>query len=147
MDRPFNIYLNDDLEWSRGKRAAHAAHAALALHGIRYTHALRVLNAKPRDIELCDLKLPVDDARSGVVVDHPNDAVTVYIVYRKSDSRDTTARIAAQTALYMYRGEVPNLFQITSSSESVIRDMPVVVRDQGRTELAPGTVTAGATWI
>lgn len=48
--RDATVLLNDDLEWSRGKRAAHAVHASLALHGIKYRHAVRVLNAKPRDI-------------------------------------------------------------------------------------------------
>ena len=144
--RPFVIVLNDDLDWSRGKRAAHAAHAALALHNIRYTHAVRVLNAKVRDIAACDLRLPVDNTRCGISREYDADAVTVHVIVKKSDTRDITALTAAQMVVYAYLSFVPHPVSLVSGTEADVLSQSVVIRDQGRTEIPHGTVTAGASW-
>lgn len=144
--KPFAIVLNDELEWSRGKRAAHAAHAALALHGAKYTHAVRVLNAKPRDLDMCDLRLPVEGVRCGMSRDYDADAVTVHVVVKKSDTRDTTALTVAQMMVYKYLGFIPDSVTLVSGTESDVLSQRSVVRDHGRTELPRGTVTAGASW-
>ena len=51
-ERPLRIWWNRSLRGriSPGKLAAHAAHAALAAYGIRYTHPIVVLAAGPRRI-------------------------------------------------------------------------------------------------
>lgn len=140
------IVLNDDLEWSRGKRAAHAAHALLGLYGITYTHAVRVLNAKPRDLEHCDIRIPDPEHRYAVSRDYDSDSVTVYIASRKSDTRDLTATLAARAAVFLYTGELFERVEIHSATAELVRQQRVVIRDQGRTEIPRGSVTAGASW-
>lgn len=130
----FVITLNDTLEWSRGKRAAHAAHAALALYGIKYTHAIRVLNAKPRELDMCDSVLPAEYGRCGIVREYDSDAMTIKVVVKKSDTRDDTARMAVRMVIYLYTGDVATDFEIVSGDEYSTTHNDVVVRDQGRTE-------------
>lgn len=49
---PLKIYMNTNIkEWSRGKYAAHAVHAALTAMGVHHGGAVIVLGAKPREIE------------------------------------------------------------------------------------------------
>ena len=141
--RDATVLLNDNLDWTRGKRSAHATHAALALHGIKYTHAVRVLNAKPRDIIGDHTYLREDGAPLACAEKTPG-ALIIKTVVRGSDSRDDTARIAAECALRFY-GIEGRVTPHGVRSEQV-RTLPVVIHDAGRTELAPGTLTASADW-
>lgn len=138
------VVLNDDLEWSRGKRAAHAAHAWLAARGINYTHAIRVLNVKPRELENVEAVVPDTDHRYGVSYDEASDALIVYIAARKSYTRDATAILAVNAVAYWYTGYVLSGVTITSGNSDDVLAMPNIVRDQGRTEIPAGSVTAGS---
>lgn len=93
--RDATVLLNDDLDWTRGKRAAHAVHAALALHGVKYRHAVRVLNAKPREISGRNALFREDGAPLALA-ERLQDALVLRVVVRGSDTRDDTARIAAE---------------------------------------------------
>ena len=141
--RDATVLLNDDLEWSRGKRAAHAVHASLALHGIKYRHAVRVLNAKSRDITGVHAMLREDGAPLATAERTP-DALVIHVVVRGSDTRDDTARIAAECALRFYG--IDGRVTAHASTHAEVRKLGVVIRDAGRTELTPGTLTAGADW-
>lgn len=50
-DDRLKIYVNTNITMSRGKMAAHAAHAALTAAGVHPDVPIVVLGAKPRDIE------------------------------------------------------------------------------------------------
>jgi PTH2 family peptidyl-tRNA hydrolase len=50
-DGRIRIFVNTNLTWSRGKMAAHVAHAALTAAGVHPGVPIVVLGAKPRDIE------------------------------------------------------------------------------------------------
>ena len=137
------VLLNDDLEWTRGKRAAHAVHATLALHGIKYLHAVRVLNAKPRDITGAYAYLREDGAPLACAEKTP-DALVLHVVVRGADTRDDTARIAAECALRFYG--VEGNVTVRGARAEQVRALNKVIHDAGRTELKPGTLTAGADW-
>lgn len=141
--RDATVLLNDDLEWSRGKRSAHAVHASLALHGIKYRHAVRVLNAKTRDITGVHAMLREDGAPLATAERTP-DALVVRVVVRGSDTRDDTARVAAECALRFYG--IDGRVTVRASTHAEVCKLGVVIRDAGRTELKPGTLTAGADW-
>lgn len=137
------VLLNDDLDWSRGKRAAHAVHASLALYKIKYRHALRVLSAKPREI-VGDHALFREDGAPLAVAERVGWSLVVRVVVRGSDTRDDTARIAAECALRFYG--VEGCVAPRSSTLQEVQRLKLVIHDAGRTELAPGTLTAGAEW-
>lgn len=141
--RDATVLLNDDLDWTRGKRAAHAVHASLALHGIKYHHAVRVLNAKPRDITGVHAYLREDGAPLACAERTP-DALVIRTVVRGADTRDDTARIAAECTLRFYG--IEGRVTPRSSTLKEVRKLTVVIRDAGRTELEPGTLTASADW-
>ena len=58
-EEPLRIWWNKNLDGkiSRGKLAAHAAHAALAAYGIKYTHAIVVLAAGKGKIEAMPINI------------------------------------------------------------------------------------------
>ncbi len=141
--RDATVLLNDDLDWTRGKRAAHAVHASLALHGIKYLHAVRVLNAKPRDITGAHVYLREDGAPLACAERTP-DALVLHVVVRGSDTRDDTARIAAECALRFY--SIEGRVTVLGATQDEVRSLGTVIHDAGRTELKPGTLTAGADW-
>lgn len=49
-DRRIKVFVNTNLNWSRGKMAAHVAHAVLEASGLHPHVPIVVLGAKPRDI-------------------------------------------------------------------------------------------------
>lgn len=146
MTDTLEIYLNDTLEWSRGKRSAHAVHAFLAAHNIFYTHAVRVLNAKPRDFDaeddsvVFDNELPVARAEK----DDNTDALVIHVFSRKSEDRDVTAARAI-CAASMYYGLDTRTVMFADTFEDDA--FSFIIRDAGRTELAPNTFTAASRWI
>lgn len=142
-----HIMLNDDLEWSRGKRAAHAIHAALYTLGVRYTTPVRVLNANTAEAQ----ELPITVTEHGtddVIVAASNiplrEALVVRTVNRKRDTRDDTARNAVRAALAAYA--LPDHDIVIESCDRAAFNNPFlrVICDAGKTELEPGTVTAAA---
>lgn len=141
--RDVTVLLNDDLDWTRGKRAAHAVHASLALHGIKYLHAVRVLNAKPRDITGAYAYLREDGAPLACAEKTP-DALVLHVVVRGADTRDDTARVAAECALRFYG--IEGNVTVRGARAEQVRALNNVIHDAGRTELNPGTLTAGADW-
>ena len=58
-EEPLRIWWNKNLDGkiSRGKLAAHAAHAALAAYGIKYTHPIVVLAAGKAKIEAMPINI------------------------------------------------------------------------------------------
>jgi len=141
--RDATVLLNDDLDWTRGKRAAHAVHASLALHRVKYRHAVRVLNAKPREVT-GDHATFREDGAPLAVAERVKDALVVRVVVRGSDTRDDTARIASECALRFYG--IEGRVTPRSSTLKEVRKLTVIIRDAGRTELEPGTLTASADW-
>lgn len=138
------ILLNDDLAWSRGKRSAHAVHAFLAYHKVRYLHAVVVLNAKPRDIASAESGVVLDaSGRPAAVARRVRGALQVGVHVRKSDTRDDTARLAVLSAAEFY-GVPVGEFRVVSSSEREVRCCRIHISDAGRTELEPGTLTSAA---
>lgn len=59
VEEPLRIWWNKNLDGkiSRGKLAAHAAHAALAAYGIKYTHPIVVLAAGKAKIEAMPINI------------------------------------------------------------------------------------------
>ena len=72
-------------------------------------------------------------------------ALVIRVFTRKSEDRDVTARraVAAALAWYPEAGRVPELRFVSSDAEN-IAEYRNHIRDAGRTELEPGTVTAVA---
>jgi peptidyl-tRNA hydrolase len=146
--RTARVVLNDDLEWTRGKRSAHAVHAVLRIVGHNYAHPVLVLNAKRREIEGdcphiirgregMPLAGAYFDTRGGEL------RLVVRVDFDRSGDRDGTARLAVSAALLAV-GITGIDFEIRSGTVTEALDCPTVIRDHGRTELKPGTITAGA---
>lgn len=81
-----HIMLNADLEWSRGKRAAHAVHAALRAHHVVYDTPVVVLNANVAEASsLAHVVVDGDRVLSGandpLTTDEP---LVVRVVVRKT---------------------------------------------------------------
>lgn len=141
-----SIVLNDGLAWSRGKRSAHAVHAMLRALDVDYDHAVVVLNAKAATLGACDIQVTDDEQRLRAGASRPHGGqLIVRTVVRKSDSRDDTALWAMRAVLGLL-GYPRIPISLSSGMEQDITGCEFFIRDQGRTELAPGTVTAGADW-
>lgn len=141
-----HIMLNADLEWSRGKRAAHAIHAALRAHQVIYDTPVVVLNANVAEASsLAHVVVDGDRVLSGandpVTTDEP---LVVRVVVRKSDTRDDTAVAAVRAAMRAYRLPDIDIISIKEVAADTLKTVPGVIRDAGRTELEPGTVTSAA---
>ena len=158
------IWLNDDLEWSRGKRSAHAVHAALHAMGVLYTTPVRVLNTNVRSASTFpihvwtsvddDILVTTDDYGIAMtesdtlhaVAEYPDShGLTVRTVVRRSDSRNDTATYAVRAALGAYRLLETDIVIESSTLHDITcleRHGASVIRDAGRTEIEAGSVTA-----
>lgn len=137
------IVLNDDLDWSRGKRAAHAAHAALAAYGVTYSHAIVVLRARTRDVRGAEYTFPGDSEMCRL--ERSETCLKLWVVIGNTATRDDTADLAARAAVFHHLGTIIGAgdLGIVSGTEDQIVEMPIVIRDNGHTELPRGTITAG----
>lgn len=82
------------------------------------------------------------DQRVAYRFDAESDALVIHIAVRKTENRDVTALQASYAALDYYRVEDIHI-EVGGGTESEVRGCMTVIRDAGRTELEPGTVTAG----
>lgn len=143
------VSVNNTLDWSRGKRAAHVAHAVLHLHGIFYTHPVVVLNAKAREVDGHSTAATLHDTDGRAVASAEwgdNGALVIRVVVTRAKSRDDTAIAAARVALDAYHKPDCKVFvREAFPSEIEAHDLPI--RDQGRTELPRGTLTAAAKFV
>ena len=81
------IHYNTNLNWSKGKMAAHAVHAALKLYGIEYDHPVIVLGGSPAKILAQDVYVR-DEGITELV---PGTLTTGASWEQKSTSTPTTA--------------------------------------------------------
>jgi PTH2 family peptidyl-tRNA hydrolase len=144
------ILLNDELYWTRGKRAAHAVHAVLHLNKISYDTAVVVLNGKPREVantataHVTDLGDRVIAGADWQCTEGGREGLVIRVDTSKTKSRDDTAIAAVRVALKAHGIEWSSIAVRGSSKDEILELADVVINDAGHTELEPGTLTAGA---
>lgn len=143
MNTVMRVLVNDELDWSRGKRAAHVVHAVLKRRKVRYLHAVRVLNAKPKELDPDAPVVVFEGDRPVATASREPDALVLRVWSRKTEDRNVTAQRAVAAALMWYGKSVDSV-QIVSSTTANIAAHRGHIRDAGRTEIDPGTVTAVA---
>ncbi len=78
--------------------------------------------------------------------DHAGERLVILVNTNVKMSRHKAAAQAVHAALLLRGVHHGGPVIVLGASPVEIEDMAVVVRDAGRTEVDPGTLTAGATW-
>jgi PTH2 family peptidyl-tRNA hydrolase len=77
----------------------------------------------------------------------PQQKLVVVVNENVTMSRGKYAAQAVHAALLAAGAHHGGPVVVLGGSEAEVRGMPETVRDAGRTELTPGTLTAGACWL
>lgn len=141
-----SVFTNAELEWSKGKRAAHAAHATLHALGESYTHPIIVLNANRGELAQYPMVYRDADGHAWSAAEWGESEdgerrLVLHVLFRKKKYNEPPV-LAAMMAARVYGHEAHVL--VTDAAPADILHLPSVIHDQGRTELEPGTLTAGA---